>query len=89
MCPMKMFMKIPFALEFVVTNTTLKVRLRCGHMYVLNVLLEVSRRAIGSLADGARQRFKAAHDPCTVGTKEKKAMSHNKSKQDQALLHRR
>ena len=48
-------------------------------MYVLNVLLEVAWGTIGALADGARQRFKAAHDPCTEGTKEKKAISHNKA----------
>ena len=79
MGPMEMFVKVPFALELVVTDTTLKVWLSGCHVYVLYVLLEVARRAIGALADGARQRFKAAHDPCTQGTKEKKAISHNKA----------
>lgn len=75
----KVFMEIPFTLELVVTNAALKVRLSGGHVNVLYVLLEVARGAIGALADGARQRFKAAHDPCTEGTKEKKAISHNKA----------
>lgn len=79
MCTMKVFVKIPFTLELVVTNTALKVGFSSCHVYVLYVLLEVARRAIGALADGARQRFKAAHDPCTQGTKEKKAISHNKA----------
>jgi len=64
-------MKVPFALKFALTDAALKARIFGSHVNILNVLFEVARRTIGSLADGARQRFKAAYYSCTEGTKEK------------------
>lgn len=66
-------MQVPLALEFVSTDATLKVELIAGHVNVLQVLLEVTRGAIGALADGAGQGLKAAHDPW--GWRERRAVS--------------
>ena len=43
MRPMKMFMKVPFALELVITTLALEGNPGCGHVNVLNMLLEVTR----------------------------------------------
>lgn len=56
-------MQVPLALELIATDATFKLELIAGHVNILQVLLEVARRAIGALADGARQGLKAAHNP--------------------------
>lgn len=66
-------MQVPLALELIATDATFKVELIAGHVNVLQVLLEVAWRAIGALADGARQGLKAAHYPW--GWRERRAVS--------------